>query len=316
MTGSPLLTAATPADWRARHGRAGSVDPVRSDAEPPPPRWIGAPELLDGRAGELRATHERLCRDATPPVPAAKWVVSWFAGGLADAVGLMLAMAAAAPVVELATARWRMDPGGWPECADPGPVPVVVATGHAWAGLPGTVCVADERAVAARAVTALVAAVSPIVEAGRGLARVGRTALWAEVADGVGLPLLHEVDLPVDAAAVHRLRLALDVPAAPWRKRPDLRVDATDGAAYLGRKGGCCLNYRCPPDPEPDPGALDGRERAYRERFPTRPDQPRYCSTCSLRDLADCEDRQRFWLRQERAARQPQLTISDQSGVT
>jgi len=43
--------------------------------------------------------------------------------------------------------------------------------------------------------------------------------------------------------------------------------------------------------------------RAYRERFPSRPDEPRYCSTCSLRDLVDCEDRQRFWLEQERAAR-------------
>ena len=232
--------------------------------------------------------------------------MSWFAGGLADTVGFMLAMAGAAPLVELDATRWRMDPDGWPEYADPGAVPVAVPAGHPWAGLPDTVCVADERAVAARAVTALAAAVSPIVEAGHRLARVGRTALWAEVADGVGLPLLHEVDLPVDAAAVHRLRLALAVPGAPWRRRPDLRVAATaDGAAYLGRKGGCCLSYQCPPGPEPDPDALDLRERAYRERFPARPDQPPYCSTCSLRDLTDCEDRQRFWLRQERAARQP-----------
>jgi hypothetical protein len=75
------------------------------------------------------------------------------------------------------------------------------------------------------------------------------------------------------------------------------------GAASPRRGGGCCLAYQCPPDAEPDAEPADDRERAYRERFPVRPDEPRYCSTCSLRDLTDCEDRQLFWLLQERAAR-------------
>jgi hypothetical protein len=77
-----------------------------------------------------------------------------------------------------------------------------------------------------------------------------------------------------------------------------------DGPAYLGRKGGCCLAYQCPTEPEPDPGTLDDRERAHHERFPPHPDRPRYCSTCSLRDLDDCEERQLFWLQQERATRE------------
>lgn len=270
-----LLEAPTPRDWLAAHR------PVDAG---PGGTWLTGPSLL---ADGLRAAHTRLCADDVPPVPAAKWVVSWYAGGLAATVGFMLALADAAPVVDLGRARWRRHPDGWPELVDPGAVPVVVPVGHPWAGQPGTLTAPDVAAVAVRA---LVAAAGEVVEVGRTLARVGRTALWAEVADGLGLPLLHRPDLPVDPAAVERLRTALALPGVPWRKRPDLRED---GLLYLGRKGGCCLNYQCPPDPEPEPADLDARERAYGERFP--PTEPRYCSTCSLRDLADCEERQLFW---------------------
>lgn len=298
----PLLTAATPREWLVRHAerRSGPVDGDDPESTP-----VTAEELLGDGARSLRAVHAGLCEDGVPPAAAAKWVVSWFAGSGAGTVGIMLAFAAAAPVADLDRMRWRVDADGWPEYADPGEVPVLVDAAHPWAGLPESRTVAGERAVVAGAIPALVAAVEPIVEAGRGLARVGRTALWAEVADELGLPVLHDVDLPVDDAAVRRLRLAVHAPGVPWRKRPDLRIDPTGHPpAYLGRKGGCCLNYRCPPDPEPDPDGLDERERAYRERFPPL-DEPRYCSTCSLRDRDDCEDRQRFWLHQERAARQP-----------
>ena len=273
-----LLHAPTPHDWLATH---------RPVDEQPGHAWLTGPDLL---TTGLRAAHARLCADAVPPVPAAKWVVSWYAGGLAETVGFMLALADAAPLADLGRTRWRLHPDGWPELVDPGQVPVVVPAGHPWAGRPDTHTVPDPRAVAVAAVRALVAAAGEVVEVGRTLARVGRTALWAEVADGLGLPLLHQPELPADPAAVDRLRTALALPGVPWRKRPDLRVD---GGLYLGRKGGCCLNYQCPPDPEPDPATLDERDRAYGERFP--PDEPRYCSTCSLRDLADCEERQRFW---------------------
>lgn len=303
----PLLRAATPAAWLATYGAAdaGVVEPTGHRDEPAP-AWLRAVDLLDGEASGLRDVHARLCADRVPPAAAAKWVVSWFAGGLAEVVGFMLAMAAAAPLVERGRTRWRLHPDGWPDLVDPGPVPVVVPAGHPWAGQPGTLTVHDERAVAAVAVPALVTVVDEFVEAGHRMAKVGRTSLWAEVADGVGLPLLHRSDLPADPAAVARLRLALAVPGVPWRRRPDLRLAAAgDQPVYLGRKAGCCLTHRCPPDPEPDPDTLDERERAYRERFPTDPDQPRYCSTCSLRTLADCEDRQRYWLAQERAATGP-----------
>ncbi len=71
------------------------------------------------------------------------------------------------------------------------------------------------------------------------------------------------------------------------------------GLAYATATG-CCLASRCLLEEPDEP--LTGRPRAYRERFPPRPDEPRYCSTCSLRDLSGCEERPLFRLAQERAA--------------
>ena len=164
--------------------------------------------------------------------------------------------------------------------------------------------VADEHEVARLAVQALTAAVEPLVEGCRTLARVGRTSLWAEIADGFGLPLLMQPDLPVDPAAVRRLQSGLRAEGALWRRRPDLRVDHQGHKAdYLGRKGGCCLAYQCTDDSAVDLDSLDPQSRAFVERFPTGPREPRFCSTCSLRELKDCEDRQLFWLRGERESR-------------
>lgn len=219
-------------------------------------------------------------------------------------MGFVYATASAALLLEPGAARFRLHAGGWPERVDQGPAAVAVAAGHPWAGQAGVQIVADDTALAAAAVVALTAADAPaVVGACRGLARVGRNALWAEVADGFGLPVLHQIGLPVDARVVERLQEAVRTPARPWRNVPDLRAARTgDGWGYLGRKGGCCLAYQCPEGPDPDVADLDERERAYRERFPPTPESPRYCSTCSLRDLAGCEERQLFWMEQERRA--------------
>lgn len=299
---APLLTAATPQDWLDTHLAAHRSD---EHAGPGPHRWVGVADLLADDAALLHRAHARMVADdATPPAAAAKWLTGWFAGGLADAVGFVYAAASAALLVRPGSARFQLHPDGWPVRVDPGPAPVAVTAGHPWAGQLGVQIAADDAALAAAAVAALTAAAAPVVEACRGLARVGRSALWAEVADGFGLPVLHQLDLPVDAGVVERLQEAVRTPARPWRKVPELRAARTgDGWTYLGRKGGCCLAYQCPEGPPPDPADLDVRERSYRERFPDGPDEPRYCSTCSLRDLAGCEERQLFWLEQERAAR-------------
>lgn len=82
---------------------------------------------------------------------------------------------------------------------------------------------------------------------------------------------------------------------------PQVRVvDTASGPAYLGRKGGCCLAYQLP-RAEPDPDEESSQEhRAYLEAFPPE-DGPRYCTTCSLRDLTDCENRQVWWLGRRRS---------------
>lgn len=302
----PLLTAATPADWLATHlvaQQSAHDEPGEPDGER---RWVDVAELLADDAAPLRRAHARLlAQDDAPPAAAAKWLASWFAGGLAGAVGFVYGAAAAALLVEPGATRFRLHPDGWPDRCDPGPVRAAVVAGHPWTGQDGVRVVADDAALADLAMAALTVAATPIVAACRTLAKVGLPALWAEVGDAFGLTLLHQPDLPVDPTAADRLRRATSAPGRPWRRSPDLRaILAPVGPAYLGRKAGCCLAYRCPEGPEPDPAELDGRERAYRERFPPQPGAPRYCSTCSLRDLPGCEERQLFWLEQERAERQ------------
>jgi hypothetical protein len=301
---SPLLTAATPQDWLDTHLES-HQSAHDEHSEPGPRNWMGVADLLADDAAHLHRMHARMVAlDGTPPAAAAKWLAAWFAGGLADAAGFVYATASAALLLEPGAARFRLHAGGWPERVDPDPAAVAVTARHPWAGQAGVQVVADDPELAAAAVATLTAAAEPVVEACRGLARVGRGALWAEVADGFGLPVLHRVDLPVDAAVVERLQQAVRTPFRPWRKVPELRAARTGGGwSYLGRKGGCCLAYLCPVGPEPDATQLDAREQARRERFPPRPDEPRYCSTCSLRDLAGCEERQLFWLEQERLAR-------------
>lgn len=305
----PLLPAATPRRWLDTHLAAHQAAHDEPEA-PADHTWVGVDQLLADGAARLHRQHAEVqAEHGAPPAAAAKWLVGWFAGLLADAVGFTLATASAALLVQPGRARFRLDADDYPDRVDPGPATVAVAPGHPWAGQPGVAALSDDAALAAAAVAALTRAADPIVEACRGLARVGRNALWAEVADGFGLPVLHQVALPVDAAVAQRLQLAVRTPRRPWRKVPDLRVAQTaTGWAYLGRKGGCCLSYQCP-DEEPDPAGLTERERTYRERFPRALGEPNYCSTCSLQELNACEQRQAFWLEQERAQRRLTTTV-------
>ena len=156
---------------------------------------------------------------------AAKWLLTWFAGGLADAVGFVFATASAALLAEPDRVRFGLHPDGWPDRVDPGPVPVAVAAGHPWAELADVRVLADDVELATAAVAALSGTVQPVVEACRGLAKVGRNALWAEVVDSFGLPLLHQVDLPVEPTVADRLRQAVRAradrggrcPSCGWR---------------------------------------------------------------------------------------------------
>lgn len=272
-----LLTAPTPAVWlgthlaahQARYDELHETDPAGHGAA-----WLSLSELL--APGSLSTAHARLVGDGEASVPGGvKVLAGWFPGSAAGLVGFTLATAGAGLLLDPATLRWRVAAGGWPDRVDLGSPDVVVPAGHPWSGQPGVQTVPDDATVAARAVAALTTVLDPVVDALRRLARVGRTALWTEIGDGFGLPVLHHPTLPVSADAVARLRAALGAPGAPWRKVPQLRVGrAEHGPVYLGRKAGCCLAHQTQPP-------VDGR--------------PDGCSTCSLRDLADCEDRQRRW---------------------
>lgn len=301
-----LLTAPTPARWLRTHltahvGDHDVPDEERSGA----PRWVGLADLLADDSAMLREAHRGLqVDDGAAPTAAAKWLVSWFAGSFADAAGFTLATASAGLCAHPEQVRWRLHPDGWPDRVEVGHPRVVVRTGHPWSGQPRVDSVADDEAVAAAAVAATTRVAGPLVEAGRALARVGRNAMWAEVADDFGLSMLYQSEVPVTPVVPERLLAAVRTPAAPWRSRPELRVGAAHGGpVYLGRRGGCCLACLSTPSPEPDPETLDDRARERLARFPRRPGEPRYCSTCSLRDLADCEERQLFWFEQERAVR-------------
>jgi hypothetical protein len=102
--------------------------------------------------------------------------------------------------------------------------------------------------------------------------------------------------IPVEPEVVESLAVAVRTRGAPWKSYPSLRIaDGANGAVYIAQKGGCCLAYTRPPEPAPNPEELDPAYRLYVERFPEGTDR-RYCTTCSLRDAADCEARELFWL--------------------
>lgn len=162
--------------------------------------------------------------------------------------------------------------------------------------------VPDDATVLKRSVASLVALATPIVEVCRSLAKVGRAGLWNEVADDLGMALAHQVRVPVDDDMIAALGAALAQPDTPWTKTPRLAFAPSDhlGRAHIAQKGGCCLAYTGHLE-EPDPAELDEDHRAYLERFPRQPDQPRYCSTCTFRNFEDCTDRQLYWLEQRYA---------------
>lgn len=236
--------------------------------------WVSEAQLLAGDAAFLRAAQHRILDSSGgTPQMAAKWLVGWYAGKVADAVGFVLATGRAGVLVDTRPLRWRTHPDGWADRVSVDGCTVLVGPEHSWAGDDGVEVVAGEAELITRTVDSLVRAVRPVVEAVHGIARVGARSLWAEVADGFGLSPVHHPGLPVDEVVVGRLRAALSAPGVPWRVSPTLRaVSAPWGPVYLGQKGGCCLAY----------------QRSTAESTAERP----LCTTCSLHDPAECADRQ------------------------
>lgn len=303
----PLLRARTPQAWLDDHllAHLARHDGPGADSH----RWVTYGALLDGGLARLHADVH--AREGGTAQMAAKWVVTWTAGRVADVVGFVLAAGGAGLLADTVGhggdgLRWRQDPEGWADRLDVRGATLLVTPEHPWAPLSGVPVppgrhrvelVPDEVALVTRTVDSLVVAVRPLVDAARARARVGARALWAEIADEVGMATLYQPELPVRDDVVARLRAALRAPGAPWRVSPSLRTVSTSwGRAYLGQKGGCCLAYQRP-DREPVPEAeLTDSLREYYARFPPETGARRVCTTCSLRDPEGCAARQLWWL--------------------
>lgn len=273
------------------------------------PTWVLPDELLADDGAALRQIHDRLVAGGSAtPAAAAKWVLGWTAGSLAEAVGFVLATHGAGLLLDSGETRLRMTSGGWADRVRPVGVRLVVAAGHPWSGADGVSTVPGEADVDDRTLRSLTAVVAPFVEVVRGLARVGRRSLWSEVADSFGGAVAFDPDVPVDESTSQRLERSLDAPAAPWGRRPRLGVAPSgSGPFYVMQRGGCCLAYQCPQESAADGDAEDTDDdlRAYRDRFPAVPGEAAYCGTCSLRDPADCDARRQFWVERRRLAPAP-----------
>lgn len=306
---SPLLPAATPQEWCAVH-----LDHLMRVYDEPgfdetERVWLSIDDLFADDHAHLARVHKKIrTDDGSSAAAATKWVAVWYAGRLAHAVGLLHAFAGAGVVVSPDQVRFGLHPDGSTQLVDLGDVEVVVLDGHPWGGLLGVTTVADNAALDERVVSSLVAAARPILDAARRLGKVGLRALWAEIADELALTGIYRLDVPVDDAVVRRTHALLRDPSAPWRTLPDLHIAAdTTESSYVGRKGGCCLAFQNTVHglTEADEAgaavaATDERTRVWNARFPPEPQAVAYCGCCSLRDLTDCQERQLFWLAQER----------------
>lgn len=231
---------------------------------------------------------------------AATCLVGWIGGSLAGTIGHALATVDAGFLVN-DTVRWHRHPGGWVDRVDLGRPEVAVGPGHPWTGQAGVDVVEGDDDLHRRAVDTLVSALSPLVDACCSLGRTGRTGLWNEVADGLGLSVTHQTSVPTRVDIVDTLARAVRTPNSPWGAGPTLRiVDTAAGPVYIGQKGGCCLTYTCPAV-DAAPEDYDDDYRAFLDRFPERPGERRYCSTCKFRDPLDSELRQRFWIERQQA---------------
>jgi hypothetical protein len=286
-------------DWLWGHVDAGFATHQDPDGPPEGVRPVGLRELVDGDRAPLRAEFARLTGLAVPGPTAACYLAGWYAGSVATTVGIGLAAGRVGCALDPRSLRWTVHPSGW-VLHIRGDVRATVAEDHPWATRPDVDVVPTPSDVARAAARALVATVTPIVDACHGLARVGLIGLWNEVADALGMVLAYQHDLVADDDAIRVLTDAVDTPGMPWRARPRLWfVDAEPaGRLHVAQKGGCCLAYKEPDADEPvDEGELDDYHRRYLAAFPQPRTTPHYCSTCSFRDPDDCAARQVFWSR-------------------
>jgi len=253
--------------------------------------WLTLADMLAEDAALLRDVHTAMVAGGDPAKAVANYFAGWVAGYLAEVVGFVWVTADAGVVVD-ETVRWRLHSEGYPDRIDVSRCRVVVRDTHPWAGCAGVDDLPTRDDVRRQTTEALVAFLTPFIETCRTLAKVGRNALWAEVADG--LATATALAAHIDAGeGIPRVQELLDADGMPWRKRPKLwTAEGRCGPMVVVQKGGCCLAYTGGDD---DHDHEDEEHRLYVERFPKIEGQPAYCATCSFREPHDVEARQVFW---------------------
>jgi hypothetical protein len=267
-----------------------------ADADGGAGTWLAVRDILDDDAHLLTELHRRVMDGFHAPADtAATYLAGWLAGTVADAVGHCLGTASAGLIFDVDGLRFHLHRDAWVDRLVVDGARAVVPVGHAWAGRPDVLVVDDVESMLGETVGALVAAVTPLVEACHRLAPIGRVGLWNEVGDSLGLAL--DDGGRADESVRLLLAAAVAVPGAPWRAAPALRLvhDEMLGPTVVCHKGGCCLAYKC--DRHEDDDATDPDHAAYVARFGD--DAPHYCNTCKFRDHDDSAARQLFWRRLE-----------------
>ena len=294
------LPAGTPAAWLDTHLVRFFASAEASDRATH--RSLGVDDVLADDARVLRELRDALTAEGATSRAAATYLAGWFGGLAATALGYAFVGSGAGFLVDPATIRWLLHPDGWTDTVELGEVTSAVAPGHPWSGLPNVLVIDDASERRARMVTALVEAVQPMMEACRGLARVGKVGLWNEVGDGFASVLAYQATIPVTEPDVETLRALIAVPGVPWKARATLRVVPTEhGQVCVMQKGGCCLVFTGTYGL--DDADLDDDHRDYLERFSDPPGVPDYCTNGPRREFADCQARQLWWRAREHEQR-------------
>jgi hypothetical protein len=270
-------------------------------AEGPVGDWQDMAALIADGGRQIRDQHAALVRRGEPPKAAAKYLVGWIAGGLAAELGRIYASSQAIFVAD-DSVRYLVHPEGWPVAIDASHCRVLVPDGHPWATLEAVTTAQPSVSLTSVAVEALVAAAEPYLELVHQLAKVGRHALWVEVADGLGLALNSQRADEYASAQLAALRELVSAEGAPWHTRPHAWVSHRGCCDLIvGQKGGCCLAFTRSEAPA-STGEADEDELRYRESFSPDPFPVDYCLTCCLRDVEDAERRQVYWAERRRDA--------------
>ncbi|MFT4165140.1 MAG: hypothetical protein QM650_07835 [Microlunatus sp.] len=233
----------------------------------------------------------RLQAEGFPEAAAGTYVAGWLPASPAYLVGALYAETGAGLALTADELHWWLHVEGWTTgLSVSDSVRVLVGPGHPWSGQPNVETQVASAAVAQLTATALVAAVSTLVEAIRTSTRAGVVGLWHEVSDALATSIV-ERESPARPEEIQRLRELVAVPIRPWKRLPRIElVESARGPASVCHRGGCCQSFTATSvdDAADEPDEL---ERAFQLAFPQVSGEPDYCGNCKFRSFDDVVNR-------------------------